>query len=664
MTLSTTATTVTYNGDNATTVFPFAYKVFEASHLVVVRKTISGGALTTLTLNTDYTVQGLRLSAGGSVTLPSPLSSAYQLIITRSTPKTQTTDLKNQGKFYPEIHEDALDKLTMLVQETTETITAVQPLDADLTAIASLTGTGGWAKRTGDGAWVISTPAASDVGADASGAAAAVLASSLQKASNLSDLTNAATARTNLGLGTAATQNSTAFDPAGAAASAQSASQPLNGLLSAISALATTGLLVIGAGGTVTTLVAGTANQVVGMNAAATALENKSILGTANQITVTHAAGLITLSLPQSIHTAATPMFAGLITPKIYPAADSTTAFGIFKADGTTAVVTVDTTNGFVQISSPSATPNWGLGFGETTMDTVNNHAGIRLSNYSNGNCYFDTKVYTSGYLAMRVGQGAALGSTTEYMRVYGTGIVAIPGGTASTSTTTGALTVAGGLSAQGAAWIGAGANISRNVADAATCLIVNQTHASSTGLILDAQFGGVSKFSVSANGTVQAVAIAGQALYTNLNILNQVGNTPILMGNQTMTVAVNGVVTDVPTFTNTSGASVVHRIVPTYNQASGTAANTDLLINRTQTAVGSGAQLLIDAQVGGVSKGSLSNTGLLTAQSMVSVAGFGCNGKTAQTAVTVNAASTDLATVIALCNQIRAALIADGIAA
>lgn len=61
---------------------------------------------------------------------------------------------------------------------------------------------------------------------------------------------------------------------------------------------------------------------------------------------------------------------------------------------------------------------------------------------------------------------------------------------------------------------------------------------------------------------------------------------------------------------TATSGTVASLSVLPSYNQTSGTAANTDLLINRTQTAVGSGQQNLIDAQVGGVSKFRVDNTG------------------------------------------------------
>jgi hypothetical protein len=53
---------------------------------------------------------------------------------------------------------------------------------------------------------------------DAYGAASSAQTASLQKSSNLGDLGNAVTARTNLGLGSAATQNTSAFDSAGAAA--------------------------------------------------------------------------------------------------------------------------------------------------------------------------------------------------------------------------------------------------------------------------------------------------------------------------------------------------------------------------------------------------------------------------------------------------------------
>lgn len=65
---------------------------------------------------------------------------------------------------------------------------------------------------------------------------------------------------------------------------------------------------------------------------------------------------------------------------------------------------------------------------------------------------------------------------------------------------------------------------------------------------------------------------------------------------------------------------------------------------------------------VSSTTKAEFSSTGLAVTGSITASTGFGCNSKTAQTAVTVNAASTDLATVVALCNQLRAALVANGI--
>ena len=56
----------------------------------------------------------------------------------------------------------------------------------------------------------------------------------------------------------------------------------------------------------------GTANQVLGMNAGATDQEYKSLVGTANQVIVTHGVGSVTFSTPQNTHTGASPTFVGL----------------------------------------------------------------------------------------------------------------------------------------------------------------------------------------------------------------------------------------------------------------------------------------------------------------------------------------------------------------
>lgn len=76
------------------------------------------------------------------------------------------------------------------------------------------------------------------------------------------------------------------------------------------------------------------------------------VAGTTNQITVTNDLdGSITLSLPQSIHTAATPTFGGLVAAYLRPASDSTTALQLQNAAGTN-ILDVDTTNSRIGIGS------------------------------------------------------------------------------------------------------------------------------------------------------------------------------------------------------------------------------------------------------------------------------------------------------------------------
>lgn len=73
--------------------------------------------ITELILDTDYIVTGAGGYNGGNIILSKELVSGYQISISRELPVTQETDLRNQGKFFAEVHEDAFDKLTMLIQQ-------------------------------------------------------------------------------------------------------------------------------------------------------------------------------------------------------------------------------------------------------------------------------------------------------------------------------------------------------------------------------------------------------------------------------------------------------------------------------------------------------------------------------------------------------------------
>lgn len=120
---STTRKAGPFTGNGITTVFPFSFKVFTAADLVVVSTT--GGVETTLILNSAYSVtlnSNQDTSPGGNVTMFVAPSSSFTITITSAVAQTQPVVLTNNGGFYPTVINNALDRLTILVQQLAEAL--------------------------------------------------------------------------------------------------------------------------------------------------------------------------------------------------------------------------------------------------------------------------------------------------------------------------------------------------------------------------------------------------------------------------------------------------------------------------------------------------------------------------------------------------------------
>ncbi len=124
---STTRKTNNLAGNGNTHTYPFAFKVFTDADVVVKKLEVSTSIETTLTLgaNNDYIVTlnaDQNGNPGGSITLKQGgnnfnLPSGFQIVITSALTPLQGTDLTNQGGFYPEVINDALDKSVILHQQ-------------------------------------------------------------------------------------------------------------------------------------------------------------------------------------------------------------------------------------------------------------------------------------------------------------------------------------------------------------------------------------------------------------------------------------------------------------------------------------------------------------------------------------------------------------------
>lgn len=125
MTVASTTRRNDYTGTAAVSTYAYSFKVFvEASISVVVADT--DGNETTLVLTTDFTLTGVGETAGGNVVLVNAsqdwltggfLKTGYTITIRRIRELKQNTDIRNQGSYFPETHEDEFDKQIMIDQQ-------------------------------------------------------------------------------------------------------------------------------------------------------------------------------------------------------------------------------------------------------------------------------------------------------------------------------------------------------------------------------------------------------------------------------------------------------------------------------------------------------------------------------------------------------------------
>ena len=110
---------ITYSGNDSATTFAFPFKVDLNTQIeVIIRDAL--GVETTAVLNTDYTVAGFTVEGSGVVTYPisgDPLATGKKITIKPKMDFLQSTDIRNQGRFAPEIHENAFDTLMMHIKE-------------------------------------------------------------------------------------------------------------------------------------------------------------------------------------------------------------------------------------------------------------------------------------------------------------------------------------------------------------------------------------------------------------------------------------------------------------------------------------------------------------------------------------------------------------------
>jgi hypothetical protein len=121
MTISSTTRFAGYEGTGTVSTFAFGFKVFAGSDLSVTVINQVTETATELVFGTGFTVTlnaNQESNPGGTVTLTSGnLPVSWKIAITSDVPYLQPVTLTNNGGFYPEVINDALDRATIQIQQ-------------------------------------------------------------------------------------------------------------------------------------------------------------------------------------------------------------------------------------------------------------------------------------------------------------------------------------------------------------------------------------------------------------------------------------------------------------------------------------------------------------------------------------------------------------------
>lgn len=369
---------------------------------------------------------------------------------------------------------------------------------------------------------------------------------------------------------------------------------------------------------TLTSLASYNTNGLLTQTAADT-FTGRTITGTANQITVTNGNGVSgnpTLSLPQDIHTGASPTFVSMTSVAntgneyAYTALQGTAVASHYRSKGGGYLGWVATNASDQRRFAYECAP-WGDFY--LYMYNSTGGAGREIWNANHNTAGANASFTLSADTYPSLDSGVNLGMPTYYWlntytdRLYLNSTASLDGGTA------------GAIGITGLVGIGTGSPThSITLSSTATGAVIYNTADQTTnyGRLRLGWDTGVTRFKVWAetggSGLARPLDVGQSTAYTTYDYSNNSGRAAQIQHYGGWTSGSSTSVELRGYFNGSSGTVKATKIVSEVNQT-GTAGYTSLLIDTTETTTGSGTKLLIDAQVGGVSKFKVDNTGKIT---------------------------------------------------